>query len=230
MRKIPLIPIAGLATVTVALAIGDTGTRDPSTLESGVAAGDSRLDRRPQQSVAGCPTETHSWLSLEPKPLRVCNGGSPNLTVLGLVPADVNCDGQPEALEASAQFDPVYAGQVQNIPDTIFWLRMASDGEELELRRQSVFRPGTQVGQAFRTAFPNGQHVRVFLKGWLDADLDGDLDLIAWVYVDSFGSNYWFENIGYEKPVPPIAADINGDGRVDGADLGLLLVAWGPNP
>jgi hypothetical protein len=28
----------------------------------------------------------------------------------------------------------------------------------------------------------------------------------------------------------PRSADINGDGRVDGADLSEQLVAWGPNP
>jgi hypothetical protein len=147
--------------------------------------------------------------------------------VLGLTPADVNCDGQPEALEASTQFEPVYGGQVQNIPDMMFWLRMAKDGAELELRRQSVFRPGTQVGQAFRAAYPNGQYVRVYLLGWLDADLDGDLDLIAWVYIDSFGSNYWFENIGYQKQ-PHLVGDLNADGKVNGADLGTLLVNWTP--
>jgi hypothetical protein len=72
-------------------------------------------------------------------------------------------------------------------------------------------------------------------SGWRDCDEDGDLDLVVTVRL-FFGSGsmeyrpMWFENIGYEKPAPPIAADINGDGRVDGADLGLLLVAWGPTP
>jgi hypothetical protein len=36
----------------------------------------------------------------------------------------------------------------------------------------------------------------------------------------------WFENIGYEKPPPPLAADLNQDGDVNGIDLGLLLAAW----
>jgi hypothetical protein len=40
----------------------------------------------------------------------------------------------------------------------------------------------------------------------------------------------WLENTGFEKPTSPIVADLNRDGKVDGADLGMLLVAWGPNP
>ena len=72
-------------------------------------------------------------------------------------------------------------------------------------------------------------------SGWRDCDEDGDLDLVVTVRL-LFGSGsyeyrpMWFENIGYEKPAQPVAADLNGDGQVNGADLGLLLVAWGPNP
>jgi hypothetical protein len=77
---------------------------------------------------------------------------------------------------------------------------------------------------------------RIGLRGWRDMDSDGDLDLI--LYAADLNPNggalstqvLWLENIGYEKPAPPIAADINRDGRVDGADLGLVLVSWGPNP
>jgi hypothetical protein len=67
--------------------------------------------------------------------------------------------------------------------------------------------------------------------GWRDMDADGDLDLLAVASDEStWIRQIWFENIGYEKPAPPIAADINRDGRVDGADLGLVLASWGPNP
>jgi hypothetical protein len=69
---------------------------------------------------------------------------------------------------------------------------------------------------------------------WFDADSDGDLDFGFEMYLSSPSTSVvkrvWCENIGYEKPAPPIAADINRDGRVDGADLGLVLVSWGPNP
>lgn len=72
-------------------------------------------------------------------------------------------------------------------------------------------------------------------SGWRDCDEDGDLDLVVTVRLFFGSGSYeyrpmWFENIGYEKAAPPLAADINRDGRVDGADLGLVLLAWGPNP
>ncbi|MFO0963964.1 MAG: cellulose binding domain-containing protein [Phycisphaerales bacterium] len=38
---------------------------------------------------------------------------------------------------------------------------------------------------------------------------------------------YEFSHTFRAFPAPAVAADINGDGRVDGADLGLLLGAWG---
>jgi hypothetical protein len=67
-------------------------------------------------------------------------------------------------------------------------------------------------------------------------DGDGDLDICCLAQVDTvFESGdgadtyrvIWFENIGYEKSPPPLAADLNRDGNVDGVDLGLLLAAWG---
>ena len=88
----------------------------------------------------------------------------------------------------------------------------------------------------------------VSTMGWLDCDGDGDLDLVLSAerqekrggictnlgciqtpgYM-SFGSlPFWLENTGYQRPSVPLSADLNLDGRVDGADLGLLLFAWGP--
>ena len=49
-----------------------------------------------------------------------------------------------------------------------------------------------------------------------------DLAITRWAY-ESSGASI---EIG-EEPAPKCNADINGDGKVDGADLGLLLSAWG---
>ncbi len=58
----------------------------------------------------------------------------------------------------------------------------------------------------------------------VDMDKDGDLDLI---FVDELDdSMIVMSNGGNNTPVIP--GDLNGDGLVNGADLGLMLVAWGP--
>jgi hypothetical protein len=62
-----------------------------------------------------------------------------------------------------------------------------------------------------------------------DMDGDGDLDLIVevWSYDGkSQGPVVWIENT--VKANPPLAADINRDGVVDGLDLASVLAAWTP--
>lgn len=62
--------------------------------------------------------------------------------------------------------------------------------------------------------------------GWAQVDGIGDeLSITRWAYQDSGDSI----QIGEEDPPEPpkCDADINGDGVVNAADLGLLLSAWG---
>lgn len=82
--------------------------------------------------------------------------------------------------------------------------------------------------------------------GWADCDGDGDLDLVLRLTayhrprgivsgvcqeVDPIGypidRYHWLRNVGFERASPPIAADLNRDGSVDGVDLGILLASWG---
>ena len=72
------------------------------------------------------------------------------------------------------------------------------------------------------------------MLGYFDVDGDGDLDLLIHasgvIYDGSgqpFSNDFWLENNAVSTPA--IAADLNHDGRVDGADLAMLLVQWGPN-
>jgi hypothetical protein len=74
-------------------------------------------------------------------------------------------------------------------------------------------------------------------KQFHDWDGDGDLDLVAelyWYVYDSqtaSKTSYGLVMIVVENTVksdPPLAADINGDGIVDGKDLASVLSAWTP--
>ncbi|MCH2161247.1 MAG: hypothetical protein MK085_05170 [Phycisphaerales bacterium] len=63
--------------------------------------------------------------------------------------------------------------------------------------------------------------------GWMQIDGSGtDLEITKWAYEDSGAPIA----IGDEPPPPKCNADINGDGKVDAADLGMLLGAWGDCP
>jgi hypothetical protein len=95
------------------------------------------------------------------------------------------------------------------------------------------------------------KRLEILSMGWLDCDNDGDLDLVCtakgyqrqqsfsdyqsfegyWICGSVFQAEgpkvwFWLENTGFQH-TNPIAADLNRDGQVDGADLGLLLVSWG---
>ncbi|MFO0874537.1 MAG: hypothetical protein U0575_11280 [Phycisphaerales bacterium] len=52
------------------------------------------------------------------------------------------------------------------------------------------------------------------------------------IHADTWGAGFtlWMDGLHFDpNPTPPVVGDLNGDGMVDGADLGLLLGAWGTN-
>ncbi len=52
----------------------------------------------------------------------------------------------------------------------------------------------------------------------------------VWVRVrmDNYGTDYYDVSNGPFSIVPPCPADLDGDGKVDAADLAELLASWGP--
>ena len=64
----------------------------------------------------------------------------------------------------------------------------------------------------------------VAVAGYLDVDLDGRPDLILNAGGEGPRALGWLRNI-YDGPAR-LPADLNDDGRVDGADLGELFVQW----
>jgi hypothetical protein len=75
---------------------------------------------------------------------------------------------------------------------------------------------------------PAATSARVVTAGLRDVDHDGDLDLLARIISDQFDW-VWVENTGFQH-TNRVAADINRDGRVDGADLCLVLASWEATP
>jgi len=63
------------------------------------------------------------------------------------------------------------------------------------------------------------------LHSLLDVDGDGDLDIVLSL-VGGQGKVVWLENTSVADT--NVAADINGDGVVDGKDLAFVLAAWTP--
>jgi hypothetical protein len=80
-----------------------------------------------------------------------------------------------------------------------------------------------EAGAFHKSQVPSDTNVCAQLYLW-DMDNDGDLDLV----VDAGSIKFWLENTGFQHS-NHIAADLNHDGTVNGADMGLLLYAWGPN-
>jgi len=85
-----------------------------------------------------------------------------------------------------------------------------------------------QAGDYFLSQVP----ITVTANAYLylrDMDSDGDLDLIADASGGGVALKFWLENTGFQH-TNRIAADINRDGRVDGADLCLVLASWEATP
>jgi hypothetical protein len=200
----------------------------------------------------GCQTEPLEWFNPVPRRLSACvgNGNKPNqIGKLPLGAADVNGDGIGEFfdtnwegswdLDGSAEYGIAVLSIGAPIGGTLLY-RSTTEVQEAQtiVWRNSVLEVAAPVGAEIRRWLgdPWMYGIWVKAKGWRDIDFDGDLDLICEAVLQyatvsgAYGLDLWFENIGYEVAQPPLAADLNNDGIVDGADLGILLSVWGePN-
>ena len=232
---------------SIAYAAGQqSGTKQPPMMPSGAQA-HSMQEEMPQgqmQLAGGCQTNPAHWFNPIPKRLVVCIGSGNTPQRIGMLPlgaADVNRDGVNEF------FDTNYFGSwdndgynelgvlVRSLDSPIGGTLLYRSTTEVQpnqtiVLRNSVLDVDASVGDEIRgwLGNPSISQISMRAKGWRDIDSDGDLDLIAEAaFTSGDGLDLWFENIGYEMPTTPVAADLNRDGRVDGADLGLLLYAWG---
>jgi hypothetical protein len=127
-------------------------------------------------------------------------------------------------------FDSSGGGNCCIAQDILFLCEISVVGEITTVSYRPVLGAGA-IGAA-HSLLPAGWVERdVSFVATHDVDRDGDPDLImrlgcveipAWVPREAF---FWVENTASHNP--PLAADLNRDGSVDGVDLGLLLAAWG---
>lgn len=217
-------------------------------------AAEARPRRQPVPAASGCaPTDTQIWFAPFPNLVDCVSNtyqGVEPLAAQRWRTADVNGDGTTDYLRplqgsGGAQYWYAFflgapSAEVGNA--AIMLERVDQQTQQLRLTRINLFTSAADI-QAWTAAnvpaVPNGG-IQFNLgygdwSGWRDMDGDGDLDLLLVVVPvgDTGGSDWlrqiWLENIGYERPAPPLAADLNRDGYVNGLDLGLLLGQWGPD-
>ncbi len=168
------------------------------------------------------------WFAPVLNQIQACPGfpSLPSTFTTDSLQQDVNGDGKTDYfyavistnLSTTSSFNWVVAHQTY---DTVVGTQ-SRERFVAVLSRQTVLNALLQV-------YPGTSSTFINKRLWRDMDGDGDMDFVMTFTTSSGGSPIqgWFENIGYEKSDPPVAADLNQDGAVDGVDLGMLLSAWG---
>ena len=142
---------------------------------------------------------------------------------------DVNGDGSDEYLRP--ELAPMVASAAGPIDACGLKLQLTRIvGGQLQIEERCVL--GTlQLGQYAQELAP-AEDVYLFRTGLRDLDGDGDMDAVCCLGWGPFKAGSfaytawaWIENTGFESSTRG-NADLNGDGRVSGADLGLLLGEW----
>ncbi len=211
--------------------------------------------RRVAASTANCPAgNLLLWFSQVPHAIPCANGSDsqPFLTAPDLFKgaADINGDGVLEHFGApppgGTSGAVILSGTPTGAALSIWTSQVDSlSGAPTTIRDYVPIVPVT-LGAWVQSVSPGVTDAYIHLyfgsgptqiesaAGFRDMDGDGDLDYLAILELSGTAGDssqqIWFENIGFEKAAPPVAADLNRDGQVDGADLGMLLFAWGPNP
>jgi hypothetical protein len=206
------------------------------------------FDPTPQEFLGGCGTLATLPLS----PADVNADGVPEI----LTPIGVDAAGEFVSVFAPNNdhtYCGVYAPAVSVQVDVLQWLNLQVTPDGAKPNSRVVCRLPVSFGEFFRTRLPDpggagwctySWEVRGKLLGWLDCDADGDLDLVIRMTTYKMNSqrigatcvciannaigytDVWLRNIAFEPN--QLTGDLDGDGRVDGSDLGRLLANWGP--
>jgi hypothetical protein len=220
------------------------GKQPPSTPSE--AQVHSMQEELPQAQLMACQPQSEDWFSLVPHQIGRCiSASAPQINPSGKVgtlplgACDVNGDGALEFFDNVGEI-PIISetGAEMSLPVLLRSSPQQYPNGSVLMTHTVILGDSAALTSALRQLEPSTNMVYGYLQpiGWRDMDQDGDQDLICVYRYSGFGGvqfawqDIWFENVGFEKAAPPVAADLNGDGQVNGADLGLLLVAWGPNP
>jgi hypothetical protein len=232
--KTPAI-IASLTVVgSIAYATGSQGTagKQPPLMPSG-SQPHSMQEEMPQtrmQMAGGCTEgEPLTWFGAV-REAPECLMTDQNIFTIA---ADINGDGEIEYFSHGDWDDWhriwFFNGSTPIDVSVLILNQTTGSGDQIAVVNRRACGINELLGFA-QSKMPGLSRACAVPGGWRDIDHDGDQDLMLTLYLESESSGrwvvVWLENIGFQHS-NPIAADLNHDNRVDGADLSLLLVSWG---
>jgi hypothetical protein len=218
--KTPAIIASLTVAGSIAFAAGQqSGGKQSPPMPSGAQA-HSMQEEMPQaanQATMACSEDPPlNWFTVvhDGRAADTClNGNSYWAMQLRAHEYDVNRDGQMDGFFYGENFSSSESGD-----RPIMWryTMQMKDGA------RPVVRQGVCSSTVLRQFMGTGSNWYCTALGLVDMDNDGDLDLIV-ILNDSF--TVWIENTGFQHTTH-LTGDLDGDGKVNGSDLGILLSNW----
>jgi hypothetical protein len=228
--KTPAIVASLTVVCSIAYAAGSQGVSGKqSPVMPSESQAHSTQEEMPQtrmaQMAGGClQGADKNWFTIfHPLPVS-CKVGRGSMDA-----ADINQDGSPEFLLYPDSFSVLTNGQpVSGCGISVN--EVSGTGDNCSITTSCVIRKET-IGQYVKTVYPQASAAYLAWTGVRDMDGDGDLDLVMDMSINSpsppneIEVTVWIENTDLQHTAR-LTGDINGDRKVNGADLGLVLSNW----
>jgi hypothetical protein len=176
----------------------------------------------------GGACESQIWFNTQPREfVESCDPYTGGFRFGDISWSDVNSDGKVESFSHN-EGQLVVSGSNGVGHDGMLTLHNVfptSSGAKLKLI--DILDLPTSFGDYFVTEYGVSE-AQFGATGWTDCDGDNDLDLVIGVrgrHLDnsSFSFVGWLENTGFQHTAS-LEGDLNGDGQIDNADVGVLLL------